>query len=149
MLMLNAPNDPLPDQRRHRPGGVVWQPQYEGFTTIAYRDGHAVAGISGPWSNQYVLIWWQATQPVSRVELFDSLEDAKAAVARACGDANRGLGDRLKAICCEPIALPQPTWFVRLTGWRRRPQRSASARSARLRDGEETDLRGLNFRAVR
>lgn len=150
MLMLNFPNEDLPrEPRRHRQGGIVWQPHYEGFTTIAYRDGRAIAGISGPWSNQYVLIWWQPSQPVSRVEVFDSLDDAKAAVASACGETTSRLGEMLKAICREPIPLPQPAWLARLASWRPHLPRSAPARAARLRDDAVTDLRGLNFRAVR
>ena len=141
-LTLSANAEPPEEPRRgHRPGGVVWRPHYEGFTTIAYRDGHAIAGISGPWSDQYVLIWWKPKQPVRRVELFDSLEAAKAAVARHCGEGAGLLGGIVQALCREPIVLPQPAWLRRL---RRRRGRSDVRRFER----GDTDLRGLHFRAV-
>src|SRR5215469_12550599 len=83
LLMPLASNDnDVPRDPRRRRGGIVWQTQYEGFTTVAYQNGRAIAGISGPWSGQYVLIWWASSQSIRQVEVFDSIEDAKFAVAQ-------------------------------------------------------------------
>src|SRR5215475_1557127 len=96
---------PLPTNEDHRPrdpqrarGGIVWQPHYEGFATIAYRGGRAIAGISGPWSNQYVLIWWHPSQPIRSVEVFDSLEEAKQAVALGASAPPQPLRDLLAGL---------------------------------------------------
>jgi hypothetical protein len=153
VLSLPTPDHELPPEpRRAARGGVVWRPHYEGFTRIAYRDGHAIAGISGPWSSQYVLIWWQPSQPVRRVEVFDSLDDAMAAVARdgAAENTARWSGV-LDALCREPLVLPRPAWITGLARWAGRlfghtPPHQRVQRRARR---EETDLRGLNFRALR
>src|SRR4051794_8182504 len=38
---------------------IDWRQRYEGVLMVAYLDGKAVAGISGPWPvNQYALTWW-------------------------------------------------------------------------------------------
>jgi hypothetical protein len=155
VLSLPSPDPELPPQPRRpqraqrRRGGVVWQPHYAGFATIAYRDGRAIAGVSGPWSNQYVLIWWQPDQPVRGVEVFDSLDAAKAEVARAGAPAR--LVDLIDELCHEPIVLPRPAWFERLARWPARlfGRAQRPARAQRRRTIEDTDLRGLNFRAVR
>lgn len=149
VLRMPSPNSSLPrDSRRRR--RVVWQPHHAGFSMIAYRDGRAIAGISGPWSNQYVLIWWQPAQPVRAVEVFESLAEAKAAVARDGVDQARW-SEVLDTLCHEPIVLPRPAWITRLVRWPQRlfarPARVAPER--RRRGGDDTDLRGLNFRAVR
>src|ERR1700746_3082100 len=88
MLLMTVPtsdpNTPRPAPHRRR-GGVVWQPHYEGFASVAYQSGRAVAGISGPWSGQYMLVWGEHARRLSPVELFESLEEAKQAVADALG----------------------------------------------------------------
>ena len=154
MLVLSLPsfdNDlPREPQRRGR-GAIVWQAHTEGFATIAYRDGRAIAGISGPWSQQYVLIWWQPTQPISEVQVFDSLEEAKQAVA--LGSAPRApshLDVLLARLRGERIA-PRPCWLERVGAWLRHPfgNDSPPAAARRALDAEEADLSGLNFRAVR
>jgi hypothetical protein len=159
MLALTVPSSaydvPRHPQRRRR-GGIVWQPHYEGFTTVAYRSGKAVAGISGPWSDQYVLIWWDHARPIRQVELFDSLEEAKQAVARRIApDAGNRLHGLLGALR-RPSVGRRPSWLSRLRRWMRafslRAERAGQTRlidHRRRRDNEETDLRGLNFRAVR
>lgn len=156
MLVMSLPSHepalPREPQRRRR-GVIVWQPHYEGFATIAYRDGRAIAGISGPWSNQYVLIWWRPAQAIREVEVFDSLDEAKRAVARGeAGEVPRRLRDLIRAVCREPIAVPRPSWVARLHRWLRGTRRvsaPAGVRRVRRYDSEETDLRGLNFRALR
>jgi len=157
MLVLPLPSSDqeTPTQpKRHRRGGIVWQPHYEGFTTIAYQSGKAIAGISGPWSGQYVLIWWTHAQPIREVELFDSLDEAKQAVAqRLAPESGKNLQGLLGA-------FRRPTTSERAFSWLTGLQRwvlavSGRAGKTRLVDhrrrhaGEETDLRGLNIRAVR
>jgi hypothetical protein len=157
MLALNLSSsdfDTPREPRRRRRGGIVWQPHYEGFTTVAYRDGRAIAGISGPWSQQYVLIWWGHEQPISQVEVFDSLEDAKLAVAQhGANEASSRLNQILNALRREPVTLPAPSWLARFMRWLSHTPARAPALSPRRAvhrsNAEETDLRGLNFRAVR
>jgi hypothetical protein len=151
MLLVQSTIDDLsPEPRPRRRGGIFWQPRYEGFTRIAYRDGRAIAGISGPWSDQYVLIWWQPAQPVQRVEVFDSLEAATRAVATSGRTRYQGIGEMLQALCSEPIALPRPAWLARLRRWQPRLfSRRAKPPRAQHRPREATDLRGMNLRAVR
>ena len=157
MLVLSLPSSdqetPTQPKRRRR-GGIVWQPHYEGFTTIAYQSGKAIAGISGPWSGQYVLIWWTHAQPIREVELFDSLDEAKQAVAQRLAPE---AGKNLQGLLC---AFRRPSTRERAFSWLTGLQRwvlavSGRAGKTRLVDhrrrhvGEETDLRGLNIRAVR
>jgi hypothetical protein len=160
MLVLAHPsfdhNPPREPQRRRR-RAIVWQAHTEGFATTAYHDGHAIAGISGPWSNQYVLIWWQPSQPIREVEVFDSLEEAKQAVALAVAPHAPTQLDALLATLRRDCVVPRPTWLTRIGRTlkriaqprkRAKPGTRCCARHA-LPHGEETDLRGLNFRAVR
>ena len=159
MLALTLPSSdqdvPRPPKRR-RHGGIVWQPHYEGFATVAYQSGKAIAGISGPWSNQYVLIWWEHAQPIRQVELFDSLNEAKQAVAlRLAPQAGTHLQGLLGALRRQS-SRERPSWFGRLRNWMRTyssdSERGGQTRLVdhrRRRDNEETDLRGLNLRAVR
>ncbi|GAA0716571.1 hypothetical protein [Dokdonella soli] len=56
---------------------VEWRSRYDGLVAIAYVDGKAVAGISGPWSDKFALTWWERPLPQRQLELFDSLQDAK------------------------------------------------------------------------
>jgi hypothetical protein len=159
MLVLTLPSSDhdVPRQPgRRRRGGIVWQPHYEGFATVAYQSGKAIAGISGPWSSQYVLIWWEHAQPIRQVELFDSLEEAKQAVARRVApDARNHLQGLLGALR-RPSAKDKLSWLSRVQQWvlafSVRTERAGQTRLVdhrRRRDSEETDLRGLNFRAVR
>jgi hypothetical protein len=160
MLLMTVPtsdpNTPRPAPRRRR-GAVVWQPHYEGFASVAYQSGRAVAGISGPWSGQYMLIWWEQARPIRQLELFESLEEAKQAVADALGrKAGSRLGELLGSLRRETIATTSRAgWLARLRQWLSRlagRQRSGALRVVdhrRRHDNEETDLRGLNIRAVR
>jgi len=141
--------------RRGR-GNIVWRAHTEGFATTAYRDGHAIAGISGPWASQYVLIWWHPSQPTHEVEVFDSLKDAKRAVARSSTPPAETHLDVLLANLRRENVLPQPPWFRRVTSglvgfWQRRSSRTQRyfERAWRTDDDDETDLTGLDFRAIR
>ena len=145
VLSLPSPDHELPPEpRRQRSAGIVWQPHYAGFTTIAYREGRAIAGISGPWSKQYVLTWWQASTPVRRVELFDTLAQATAAVVAATAAKSTRWTDVFDALCREPVFAARPAWFARFFD-----RRARAARPQRRRAVEDTDLRGLHLRAER
>lgn len=63
-------------------GNIHWRTRYDGLVTIAELGGKAVAGISGPWSGQYALTWWDRPLPTRSLELFDSLDAAKCEVDR-------------------------------------------------------------------
>jgi hypothetical protein len=159
MLVLTLPpsdhGTPRPAARRRR-NGVVWQPHYEGFASVAYQSGRAVAGISGPWSGQYVLIWWEQARPIRQVELFESLEEAKQAVVEVLGVKGGGrlsglLGSMRRETTVKP---PRSNWWTTLRQWLLPQWRSRSGQlrvldHRRRHDNEETDLSGLNIRAVR
>jgi hypothetical protein len=63
-------------------GTIQWRSRYDGLVTIAQLGDKAVAGISGPWSGQYALTWWDRPLPIRNLELFDSLDDAQREVER-------------------------------------------------------------------
>ena len=155
-LSLPPTDSDQPRDPRRRSGTIVWRPHTEGFATIAYRDGRAIAGISGPWSNQYVLIWWQPAEPIRQVEVFDSLDEARRAVAGAASPRPTHL-DVLLAKLRRDYDLPRPSWLERLgaalRGAGRRPRRAGAPlqihRTRSYWRNEETDLRGLHIRAVR
>jgi hypothetical protein len=153
LVLVNPSSDhdlPREPQRRGR-GTIVWQAHTEGFATIAYRDGRAIAGISGPWSQQYVLIWWQPTRPISEVQVFDSLDEAKRAVALGSTPQAPSHLDALLARLRSERVIPRPSWLARVGRWLRHPigKTTRAARARRGFDAEETDLSGLNFRAMR
>jgi len=160
MLLMTVPtsdpNAPRPAPRRRR-GVVVWQPHYEGFASVAYQSGRAIAGISGPWSGQYMLIWWEHARPIRQVELFESLEEAKQAVADALGHKAGGrLSELLGSLRRESTAATSRAgWLAGLRQWLLHLAGRQSSGGLRVvdhrrrHDNEETDLRGLNIRAVR
>jgi hypothetical protein len=61
-------------------GSLEWRGRYEGLVSVAYIDGKAVAGISGPWSGKFALTWWERPLPARQLELFDSMRDAQREV---------------------------------------------------------------------
>lgn len=153
LMFANPASDhdfPRQPQRRGR-AGIVWQAHTEGFATIAYRDGRAIAGISGPWSDQYVLIWWQPTQPIREVQVFDSLEEAKQAVALYSAPQSPSHLDLLLARMRTERRSRRSSWFKRVGSWLNHSAagNSRGVRSHRAADHEATDLSGLSFRAVR
>ena len=48
---------------------LQWRSRYDGLVSVAYIDGKAVAGISGPWSGKYALTWWERPMPARELEL--------------------------------------------------------------------------------
>jgi len=59
---------------------LQWRSRYDGLVSVAYIDGKAVAGISGPWSGKYALTWWERPMPARELELHDSLGSAQREV---------------------------------------------------------------------
>ena len=121
---------------------VVWQQRYDGIAVVAYRGGKAIAGISGPWSNRYVLTWWQPN-PAGQLEIFDTLDAARQAVEARCQAASS------KSIQVPAVRMPRPSWLARLFAWPRRKNPQHSLDLIRQRSQREpADLSGLSFSAI-
>ncbi|HSN00026.1 MAG TPA: hypothetical protein VLS52_03330 [Rudaea sp.] len=133
---------PLTRTTSHRSGRIVWQQRYNGIARVAYRGGRAIAGISGPWSDRYALIWWDERPPATHpLELFETAEAAMRAVEERIG---RALPKA--AVPGESRRKPRRDWLARL--WtRNRDSRIAELRRDSL--DAEIDLNGLNFNASR
>lgn len=157
MLLTNLtdPEQIAPRVRNKRQTGrIVWQQRYEGVATVAYYGGKAVACISGPWSDRYVLTWWECDDVAPQLELFDSIDAAKVAVEQ-CVRQERQMGDPLS-----PSWSGSVNWLSRLArafggifSRRRKRDNVWATRNVeelrRHRFGEDTDLSGLHFRAFR
>ena len=137
---------------------IDWRQRYEGVLTVAYLDGKAVAGISGPWPvNQYALTWWDRPVPARQLELFDSLEAAQARVEewawrmRTIGVIDRPpANDPILPEATVSIApqhrhgAPQESWLGRLREVIAPPPRLKALRRPPL---NEDDLRDIHFAA--
>jgi hypothetical protein len=149
---LGSPSDELID----------WRQRYEGVLVVAYLDGKAVAGISGPWPvNQFALTWWDRPMPARQLELFDSLAAAQRRVEEwASRMRTIGVIDRPPAN--DPI-LPEATVSIapiRQSSWLGKlrqaitpmpqPRRSTrpSLEALRHQPLREDDLRDVHFAAV-
>lgn len=148
MAMMTAAVHPY-YQRRYR--RIVWRQRYDGLVTVAYRSGHAIAGISGPWSDRYVLTWWAQQYSAGSLELFDSLEAAQAAVAQRVRESQGGNRTDLQSVLQSIRCSLQPSWLSRLRSlfFRTRTERLADStlqmRNQYMR--QDTDLSGINFDA--
>ena len=149
-------SDSTPNRARSKraPGRIVWQERYDGVAMVAHHGGKAVACISGPWSDRYVLTWWECSDTAPQLELFDSLDAARLAV-ELCVRQERQIGDplvtpsnRREGFCMRTLRA-----IGRFFSRRRKRNRIGSARSMdelrRRHFGESTDLSGLHFRAFR
>ncbi|HKE49284.1 MAG TPA: hypothetical protein VKB52_14565 [Rhodanobacteraceae bacterium] len=154
---------------------IEWRQRYDGVLMVAYLDGKAVAGVSGPWPvNQYALTWWDRPMPARQLELFDSLAAAKQRVEEwAWRMRTIGVIDRPPAN--DPI-LPEATVSIvpeaqvtiaparkapiaprpqRRTSWLDRlrdafgtaPRRASSFDSPRNAPLEDVDLSDIHFAA--
>jgi hypothetical protein len=137
---------------------IDWRQRYEGVLTVAYLDGKAVAGISGPWPvNQYALTWWDRPVPARQLELFDSLEAAQARVEewawrmRTIGVIDRPpANDPILPEATVSIApqrqqgVPQESWLGRLREVIAPAPRMKALRRPPL---NEDDLRDIHFAA--
>ncbi|MGA9332820.1 MAG: hypothetical protein WBV39_00905 [Rudaea sp.] len=132
--------DTAPLARTSRESGrIIWQQRYEGIAHVAYQGGKAIAGVSGPWSDRYVLIWWDRPLAPDPLELFDSLDAAMRAVEQYAGSA-------LRESCAMPAPKRRAGWPRAF--WRRRSE-IGKLDELRRRYDADTDLRGLNFCASR
>ncbi|HEV7490716.1 MAG TPA: hypothetical protein VGO25_07915 [Rhodanobacteraceae bacterium] len=147
---MGSPSDELID----------WRQRYEGVLMVAYLDGKAVAGISGPWPvNQYALTWWDRPMPARQLELFDSLAAAQRRVEewalrmRTIGVIDRPpANDPILPEATVSIApMQRPSWFGKLreaiTPAPRRVARE-SLEALRHQPLREDDLRDVHFAAV-
>jgi len=141
LLAPFAPQDHASPQTRARlkPGRIVWQQRYEGIATVAYQGGKAVAGISGPWSDRYVLTWWGQPASPNQIELFETLDAAMLAVAQRMGDETPRKSDVTRKA--------GGSWLRRVASFLRPARQREPARARRA--VEETDLSGLHFCATR
>lgn len=135
---------------------LQWRSRYDGLVAIAYIDGKAVAGISGPWSGKYALTWWERPMPARELELHDSLGAAQREVEEwALRMHSEGY-----VLPLPPVAAPAPAGAVAKTA--RKPglidrllallptQPSTSEKIERLRHartGNAPDLGDLHFAA--
>ncbi len=156
MLLANLAYD-LDDAAQIRSactrGRIVWQERYNGIACVAYQNGQAIAGISGPWSDRYALIWWLPRYASPQLELFESLDAARLAVAQSAQE-NRSGPQRLLSRLLRSSALPQRvSWLARALAalrrrWLTRNSPSRTAAHCRLRVAQEdTDLSGMHFSA--
>jgi hypothetical protein len=93
-------------------GMIQWHSRYDGLVTIAQLGDKAVAGISGPWSGQYALTWWDRPLSTRHLELFDSLDDAKREVeewARRMRTGNYSLAASSLQPGATPTRVQAPT----------------------------------------
>ena len=139
---LVSENAPLARTASRTSGRIVWQQHDEGISHVAYRCGKAIAGVSGPWSDRYVLIWWDERPVASHpLELFETMEAAKRAVEERSGRAMPGI-----------VNMGASDMNPQRGGWagfwsRRRHRRTTP--SHRHRPDDEIDLSGLSFSATR
>ncbi|HEX6834390.1 MAG TPA: hypothetical protein VF132_12715 [Rudaea sp.] len=151
MLLANIPIPETLRSTTKKSGRIVWQERYEGVALVAYQNGRALACVSGPWSDRYVLTWW-AADVAPQLELFDSIEAARLAVEQSVRN-ERQIGDPLAAA---PRRSALSRWgeaFGRLFSRKRARDGAWQTRNVeelrRHHFGEETDLSGLHFRAFR
>jgi hypothetical protein len=152
-ICQNLAEPGMPDAER-----IDWRQRYEGVLMVAYLDGKAVAGISGPWPvNQYALTWWDRPVPARQLELFDSFEAAQQRVEEwAFRMRTIGLADRPSAndpILPETIASIAPmredvalqeSWLGRIREAIAPAPRRKALRQPALNDD---DLRDIHFAA--
>jgi hypothetical protein len=148
MATMTASANPYHQSRYRR---IVWRQRYDGLVTVAYRSGHAIAGISGPWSDRYVLTWWSQQYSAGSLELFDSLEAAQLAVAERIRQTEAGGRTDLQGVLQSIRGSLRPSWFSRIgalffrTKTERLSDSTLQMRNQYLR--QDTDLSGINFDA--
>ena len=138
---------------------IDWRQRYDGVLVVAYLDGKAVAGISGPWPvSQYALTWWDRPVPARQLELFDSMEAAQKRVEewawrmRTIGLIGRSPANDPIEPESEAAATARPSWLSRIGGWfgakpaRRIPR--AEFEALRNPPLNEDALRGVHFAAI-
>jgi hypothetical protein len=152
------------DLKRPADALIEWRQRYEGVLMVAYLDGKAVAGVSGPWPvNQFALTWWDRPMPARQLELFDSLAAAQRRVEewawrmRTIGVIDRPpANDPLLPEATVSIAPHKPaSLFDRLRdalGGAPAPKRHPVARerieAVRYPPLNDDDLRDIHFAAI-
>jgi len=136
-------------QRRYR--RIVWRQRYDGLVTVAYRSGHAIAGISGPWSDRYVLTWWAQQYSAGSLEMFDTMEAAQLAVAQRVRESQSSGRTDLQGVLQSIRSSLRPSWISRLGAlfFRTKTERLADS-TLQMRDQymrQDTDLSGIHFDA--
>jgi hypothetical protein len=142
---------------------IDWRQRYEGVLMVAYLDGKAVAGISGPWPvNQYALTWWDRPVPARQLELFDSFAAAQRRVEewawrlRTIGVADRPPANDpiLPEATVSIVPVRQDSWFGKLRGAispasASQPERTTRERIDAMRNPplRDDDLRDIHFAA--
>ena len=103
---------------------IEWRQRYDGVLVVAYLDGKAVAGISGPWPvSQYALTWWDRPVPARQLELFDSMEAAQRRVEewawrmRTVGLIGRSPANDPIEPENETATVAPLSWLARIGGW--------------------------------
>jgi len=143
---------------------LQWRSRYDGLVSVAYIDGKAVAGISGPWSGKYALTWWERPMPARELELHDSLGSAQREVEEwALRMHSGGYSLPLPQAAAQTLPLSvqrqqaanaaasKAGLFERVRSLLPRLQPSSSEKIERLRlasANAEPDLRGLHFAAT-
>ena len=152
------------DLKRPADALIEWRQRYEGVLMVAYLDGKAVAGVSGPWPvNQYALTWWDRPMPARQLELFDSLAAAQRRVEewawrmRTIGVIDRPpANDPMLPEATVSIAprRPQPSLFDKLRdafgapAQKRRPFTREQIEAMRYAPLNDDDLRDIHFGAI-
>jgi hypothetical protein len=80
MFATRTASFPVPVNLMNSASAVKWKTQYDGRLVVAYLDGKAIAGISGPWADEFALTWWHLPPALRRLEIYASLDDAKNVV---------------------------------------------------------------------
>lgn len=156
MLLATLPQDHDGARARvnRRRGRIVWQQRYDGIASVAYQGGKAIAGISGPWSNHFVLTWWEPMLG-GQLEIFDSVEAAKLEVEQRTQAEG---SDRLTSPVAGSVSpTPRVSWLDRVRALlphrhRERARSTAPGAIEQLRQQylrQDTDLSGLHLRAFR
>ena len=145
-----------PAAATRKPSRIVWQQRYDGIAHVAYQGGKAMACISGPWSDKFVLTWWEP-MPGGQLELYDSIDEARQSVERRLDVVASGRPAEVHTVAMESRQQTRSeSWItlLRRTFFPAR-QRLAAANAENLQTlrrryfAEETDLSGLNFGASR
>lgn len=137
-------------------GQLLWRRRYEGIAMVAWLDGRAVAGISGPWDGKFALTWWARPLPARVLELHDTRSAAMAAVEDWAGRLQERAplteaAPASPAPAVVPVEIPARRVLATRTGWlTRTAQRlGLAARPVRERRpcGAEIPLDNLHFSA--
>ncbi len=135
--------------------GVQWRTRYDGLVAIAYVGDKAVAGISGPWTGQFALTWWERPLPARQLELYDSLDDAKREVEAWALRMRTGFPSLLRDMVTAEPAVASKTGLLDqvrallpdLSRRRGRDARENIERVRQLHAGRDADVANLHFAA--